>query len=235
MNLFIVWSIFSAFTLLRAQQEIDSLINIGNFSEAQRMILRSISENINEEEHYNLLFKYEIIERIKKDFAKTADDILPYLKKYYPDASEAEIEQWRKEKFLESMIIDGEIKFFNNAAPNLFRINPDAKKRKVELEGESVSRYQQYLNQHLSSIKEKINQPVQIKIKYKLMVDADALPDGEVIRAWLPFPVENERQTDILLLSSSEKNFILSGGNSPHSSIYMEKISKAGERTEFSF
>jgi hypothetical protein len=53
--------------------------------------------------------------------------------------------------------------------------------------------------------------PVQMKITYTITVLPDAVPDGETIRCWLPFPKEGHpRQNSADLLSTSEKKYIIS-------------------------
>ena len=69
--------------------EINSEIEKGNFTKAETMIDEKInSGEVSETEKLDLEFQKERMERIKKDFRKTKDDILEYVKKYYPEANE---------------------------------------------------------------------------------------------------------------------------------------------------
>ena len=76
--------------------------------------------------------------------------------------------------------------------------------------------------------------PVKMKFTYTLTVDADAVPAGEMVRCWLPFPKEVDvRQQDVKLLSTSQEDYILAPNTQPHRTLYMQKPATAGEPTVF--
>ena len=50
--------------------------------------------------------------------------------KEIPDITEAEIQKWTHENVLESKVIDGERCYFNRSVVNLFRMSPEAQKRR---------------------------------------------------------------------------------------------------------
>ena len=73
-----------------------------------------------------------------------------------------------------------------------------------------------------------------MRVDFILTVDADAVPSGEKIRCWLPFPrTDIARQTDVKLLYTSEKNYKVAPSKFKHSSVYMEKKAQAGKPTVF--
>lgn len=77
--------------------------------------------------------------------------------------------------------------------------------------------------------------PKTYRVRYTLTVDADAVPAGETVRCWLPFPRSDvARQTGVQLLSTSEPNPVMSRPDDAHCTVYMEKAAVAGEPTEFS-
>ena len=61
--------------------------------------------------------------RLLTDFSKTRDQVKEYIRKYIPDVTDRQMDEWEKTGELECRVIDGEKRYFNNAAPNLFRIN----------------------------------------------------------------------------------------------------------------
>jgi hypothetical protein len=88
----------------------------------------------------------------------------------------------------------------------------------------------------IAATKKKIDPaiPVSMKITYTITVDADAVPDGETIRCWMPFPKENHpRQQKIELLSASDPDYIISPDSAVHRTIYMEKPAAKGIPAEF--
>ena len=77
--------------------------------------------------------------------------------------------------------------------------------------------------------------PKTYRVRYTLTVDADAVPAGETVRCWLPFPRSDvARQTGVQLLSTSEPDPVMSRPDDAHCTVYMEKAAVAGEPTEFS-
>ena len=71
--------------------------------------------------------------------------------------------------------------------------------------------------------------PKAVTLKYTAKVKADAVPAGEMVRVWLPFPIENERQSDIKLVSSSDKVTFSKG--SIHNTVYMERKARKANRS----
>lgn len=242
-KIFIIMSLFFL-TISYSQtnyKEVNDNIKSGSFSRAKQIINGIIAnKEISGAERYDLLMQVDILERIEKDFKKRQNDILPQIQKYYPDADSAMLADWEKDGSLEMMLIDGEKRYFNNAAANLFRVNKEAKKKKIEIEGTPESKLNEFLSSFIpkavsSTDKDGFSSPVKFNIKYTLSVDENSVPAGELIRAWLPFPREEHlRQKSVKLLNTSEPNYILADNASyPQRTIYMEKIAEAGKTTKF--
>jgi transglutaminase-like putative cysteine protease len=232
-----------AMTLLHSQTkypEINSLINGGNFSEAKKLILVKISTgDLSAGEIHDLNFQIEKMDRIKRDFRRTREDITSALKKYYPSLTEDMINKWESEKKLEMKKIDGEKRYFANAVPNLFRLDKDAAGIKNKIDGEKVRELDSFLSDHIPQSINKIGggingNPVKIKIDYTLTVDADAVPDGEIIRCWLPYPREdNRRQKNVKLFSVNSGEYTIASGENLQRTLYLEKPAKKGEPVVF--
>ena len=223
---------------------IDTEIDAGNFTAATEMIDNYIAENeLSNEDIYELNFKKDLMHRIRLDFRLDKEKIVEYIKEYYPDLDDEMLYKWEESKALEAMMIDGEKKYFKNAARNLFRIDKEANARKLEIDGESVDNLQVLLKQHLPEVIEqtKTSQQYQsvsknMKITYTLTVPANTIPDGETLRCWLPYPrTDNRRQTNIELLSVNSDDYVISPDNYLHKSLYIEKMAKENEPTVFNF
>ncbi len=130
----IILSLIMLSTVIIAQTrfpEINQFVKSGRFIEADKMIDEKLSnKNISTEEMFELQFEKERLDRIRKDFNKTAEDVLKFVNKYYPDAKEKDLEKWEKDGSLEYKVIDGKKWYFSRAASNLFRINERSKKTK---------------------------------------------------------------------------------------------------------
>ena len=108
---------------------IKSEIESGNFSYASHLIDSLIAlETTSDSEKQKLLFTKDSLRRVSLDFNRDISDVISWIKenhKFEPTLDQ--IERWEKEMALEYRIIDGEKKYFRNAAPNLFRVSENAR------------------------------------------------------------------------------------------------------------
>ncbi|BEG98417.1 transglutaminase-like domain-containing protein [Bacteroides sedimenti] len=187
-------------------------------------------------------FEQEKMSRIRLDFTKTKEQVTDYIRKYIPDVTKEQLLQWENEKSLECITIDGQKMYFYNAAPNLFRINKEAAEIKlakdgVVLDGKdlvNLTHVPQVVNEVKSSQKNIVH-PVRMRVKYTLTVKPGVVPEGEIIRCWLPFPrTDQSRQTDVKLLATSEKKYTIAPAKYKHSTLYMEKKQEKEKPTLFS-
>ncbi|MDR3253000.1 MAG: transglutaminase domain-containing protein [Tannerella sp.] len=228
--------------------QIDEAETAGNFTEAKQLIDYYIARNeLSADSIYLLNRRKEKMRRIAIDFNKSKDDVLTYIRKYYPDVNDDSLNRWEASKALEYKIIDGQKWYFERAAPNLFRLDAAAIARKAEVQGDVSGDSGSTLKKHLPEVvsyltstnKSRTTQKG-FRIKFKLTLAADAVPDGETVRCWLPFPRnDHSRQTDVRLLSVNDSNYIISPSQYAHSSLYVEKVAHNGQPTvweyEFSF
>ena len=180
--------------------------------------------------------------RIALDFRKDKESIVAYIQNYYPLVTDSMLDAWEESKALEVMYVHGKKCYFNQAAPNLFRIDPEAKKVKEAKEGRSLSASELVNQKHLPEVINTLHSsnttqgvPVRFEVTYKLTVKADAIPDGEVIRCWLPYPREdNRRQSEVELLSASSADYQIAPKETLHRTLYMEKRAEKNRPTQFS-
>lgn len=238
--LFIAFFILLFVSCQVEKPDIKSLIKNGDYTNAENLIEQIIAnKNISEEEKYDMEFQIDRMNRIRKDFTKTADDILDYVRKYYPNVTKDDLSKWEADGSLECKVIDGKKLYFNRAVSNLFRINKKAKAKKIEVDGVQVDKLDSFLESYLPEImKERKSSTFfadkKMRLNYTLVVDADAVPPGEVIRCWLPYPREKgQRQKDVKLVSINNDNYIISPDEYAHRTIYSEKIARKGKPTEF--
>lgn len=184
----------------------------------------------------------ERMERIKIDFSRTEDEVKTYIQKYIPDVTDEQMRHWEETKALEYLIFDGEKRYFRNAAPNLFRVDSIAHAIKIAKDGNPLSGSEKVNQQHLPEIIKVVKElgvdtvlPTRMRVKYTLTVDANAVPDGEVIRCWLPYPKDKQhRQKDVKFISASEPVYTFSPESYQHSTLYMEKKAVKDQPTVFS-
>ena len=179
--------------------DVNREIEAGNFKKASSMIDSILEkDSIDPTGKYELNFQKDRLNRIRLDFQKTSRNMLEYIRKYYPNANEETLKKWENDGSLEYKIIDGKKFYFNRAAANLFRVNKEAKEQKEKIDGPSVSKLTRYLSVYIPDVfkeskelKKNLVKKVTHKLDYTVTVEPNAVPDGEVIRCWLPYPKED--------------------------------------------
>jgi transglutaminase-like putative cysteine protease len=182
--------------------------------------------------------------RLAIDFNRDEAYIRDYLKPYYPNLTDGMMKGWEASGALETMVIDGHKRYFRNAGRNLFRIDKGAKAvyDSVNVSLPKVDGYEKFLDGYLHEVIAAVKSsgktyvmPVKHTIRYELSVDADAVPAGETVRAWLPYPRTDipDAQFDVKLVSASEHDYVISPDSYRHKTIYMEKKADSGKPTVF--
>lgn len=187
-------------------------------------------------------WEVDLHHRLLTDFSKTRDQVKEYIRKYIPDVTDRQMDEWEKTGELECRVIDGEKRYFNNAAPNLFRINKacaalKAKRDTPGRDGDQKVRSDntRAIMKQASRAKGRLGDPKHFRIRYTVTVKPDVVPAGETVRCWLPMPrTDIMRQQNVKLLSTSQPEYQRSPMTYAHSTVYMEKKAEAGKPTVFS-
>jgi hypothetical protein len=229
------------------KEQIDQAIWNGEFTAATQLITQYLDDPMLSEQDRNVYsFEIERLRRVKADFTKTPEEVLSYIKKYYPDVTAADIVRWDNEKSLEFKIIDGEKRYFTYAGRNLFRINAEMKKIWVAQHSEdeisSGSGAKLVLDVHNAQVIKAANdsqklfvEPRRLHIKQSVEVLADEVPAGEMVKCWIPYPRYIEgRQVNIDMIQTLPIEHQLAAPDALQRSVFMEKPAIAGETTKFS-
>ncbi|GHT06422.1 hypothetical protein AGMMS49525_14680 [Bacteroidia bacterium] len=208
-------------------------------------LMHNVLEFLTSQDNSITLTPEEKAYRIAVDFHKSKADVLKYISQYYSDVTDAQLLQWENDKKLEAMTINGEKKYFDRAAANLFLLDATAAARRnaVNKPRKDDSGTDKTLRTHLPAIvaeaqKSRTPQasPVTMTVNYEVKLKANTVPDGEVVRCWLPYPREDHRrQSAVKLLSVNNDNYIISPGKYAHRTLYMEKTAKKDEPLTFSY
>ncbi len=219
------------------------MIDKGEFSKAEQLVKKrlkndqSLSDSLKE----SLKFELERMHRIRKDFTKTQNDVLAFIKQYVPNVTIKDLQRWEKEKKLEYMIIDDKKYYFNQAARNLFRLDkrlkkiwqkqhPDENKDKFDLDAHIKQVMDDCIKTH-----EPYADPVRLRIHYTINVLPNQVPAGDTIRCWIPFPREiPHRQINIKIVKTDPAKNILAPNSNLQRTIYFEKPSAGADSTRFS-
>ncbi|TNF41790.1 MAG: transglutaminase domain-containing protein, partial [Bacteroidetes bacterium] len=217
--------------------EIKEQFRQGNFTETEKLIAGFKRAGISD----SLSFEIEILEakmeRIQIDFSKTEDEIKAELALFFPGLKDEQLRKWEADKSLEMKIIDGQRRYFKRAVRNLFRINPEAKKVWEAEQGNEPDPLDLFCLEHTAKLVRKSDNginlleiPARFKIDFTISLKPDAVPAGETVKCWMPFPRESEpRQKNVEVIAVNYENFEIAGNQNLQRSLYIEKIAVAGE------
>ncbi|WP_167618110.1 transglutaminase-like domain-containing protein [Maribellus sediminis] len=221
--------------------DLNELIQKGEFGQAEFVLSQKIGESRNDsllQEKY--IVELETLRRIRKEFPYKRADVKKQFEKYYPNLRDEDLDKWETSGELEMKVIDGEKRYFSRAVGNFFRINPEAKKLKESIDGESysgVEAFQQeviptYFEEGIAD-REPFSQQ-KLKITYSVKVDANAVPAGETVRCWLPYPkmgIARSSKVELLQIDGDVMN--IAPTTVDQRSVYLEKKAVKDETTVF--
>ncbi|WP_206483025.1 transglutaminase domain-containing protein [Thalassotalea sp. G2M2-11] len=224
--------------LTSIKQDIDN----GHFSRATQALNTLLTQQgLTADQTKNASFELERMKRIEKDFSASFDDVSAYIKRYATGVTDQQIKTWDQAGELEFRVIDNQRRYFKSAGYNLFQLNDDALRLRKDYQRFTARAPLYDTNRHHVAV---IDQslatgntavlPQTFRIKYSLTVDANAVPAGEKVKAWLPFPREiANRQTNITLIASSHDEPIIAPNDNLQRTVYMEATAIANKETEF--
>lgn len=221
--------------------EIEKLVYSGEMEKAE-MLADSIKETeiLDKINLYKLDSIVEIARRIQIDFSLKEADVITRLNNYFPDLDSGIMRGWERNRKLEMRMIDGEKRYFKQAVNNLFRLDAEAKLSKIKMDGLGIDSLDLFCLDHTQKVIEltkKIGEPVmpvKMKLNYTIKVKPNVVPDGKIIRCWMPFPREGHvRQTNIKLLKSDPEQSSIAPESDLQRSVYLEKIALKDQPTIF--
>ena len=213
----------------------------GEFRKAAKLIDKLESESDKKNAREFEIFRAKM-ERIRLDFSKTASEIRKELRPWFPGITDEQMEAWEKSKALEVKIIDGEKRYFKNAVPNLFRLDPAARAAKVKKGDSSPGPLQIFRLQDITELITDYNKGTNLiqkkynfKIDFTIALKPDAIPEGKTVKCWMPFPKYSPPRQDSVTLSEANRDFIVADKTAPQRSLFMEGITRKDKSLVFSY
>ena len=226
----------------KAVTPIIAQIDAGHFKAADAAITSALAQpGLPADTRHALAFQRERMRRILLDFTLSADDVKARVRKQIPDLSDAEFAKWNAAGLFEHQVIDGRTLYFKRSPGNLFRLSPEAVARRAvqtpigdgpmeSLNDHQRAIYKAALAEHRSSVL-----PRRLRMTQTLTVDADAVPAGETVRAWIPYPrAVPSQQEDIRYVASVPAKHQIAPESAMQRTVYLEKPAVAGQKTVFS-
>ena len=225
-----------------AVADVVSMIDAGHFAKAESRIAAALADGTTSAADRTALeFERERMRRIRLDFTLDAAEVQARVRKQIPDLTAAEFARWDAAGLFERMDIDGRRLYFNRSPSNLFRLSDEALQRRSAQtplsEGpmESPNAHHRAVRAAALANGSHSVLPKRVRFTQSLSVDADAVPAGETVRAWIPYPrAIPGQQDDIRLVSSEPAGARVAPESTMQRTAYLEKAAVAGQPTKFS-
>ena len=217
-------------------------IDSGQFAEAEAAIARADADpGVNAATRASLQFQRERMRRILLDFTLTEADVKAKVREQIPDLNDAEFASWNAAGLFEHRSIDGRVLYFQRSPSNLYRLSSEARDRRKErkplIDGPMEAANAHHaeirdaaLAEHRSSVA-----PRRLRVTQSLVVNADAVPAGKTVRAWIPYPrALPGQQEDLRFVSSDPPQQTIAPESTLQRTVFLEKAANPGSPTRFS-
>jgi transglutaminase-like putative cysteine protease len=221
---------------------VQQLVDAGNFNSAEAQITTALAQpSLSAANRQALNFERERMRRIRLDFSLTSEDAQARLRRQIPDLTPAEFAAWDAAGLMERQVIDGKTLYFNRAPSNLFRLSAAAVKRRNSATPAFTDGPNETANAHHREVRDQALAgnihsvaPRRVRVTYSLTVNPDAVPNGETVRAWLPFPrALPGQQEGVRLIESTPAAHTIAPESALQRTVYLEQPAAAGQPTTF--
>ena len=224
-----------------AQSLVVAAVDAGHFSQAESLIETGLANpGLDDEARRSLEFQRERMRRILLDFTLDATAVKAQLRKQIADLRDEEFLRWDAAGLLERQDIDGRTLYFKRAPSNLFRLSEEARMRRTHPVA-IIDGPMEAANAHHREVIEAAADASstrgvrRIRVTQSLTVDADAVPAGETVRAWIPYArAIPGQQEDIRFIESSPAAHRIAPEATLQRTVYLEQAAQAQRPTVFS-
>lgn len=219
---------------------IRALIDGGDFRDAGARIERSLSlPGLSPKLRRAIAFERERMRRIRLDFSLDREQAEAKVRNQIPDLRGEEFAAWDAAGLLEYQVIDGDKRYFQRAPSNLFRLSGEALARRRPDAKPLSQGPMERLGPHHAEVRDAAlargyGAPRRVRITQSLSVAADAVPAGQRLRAWLPYPRAIAHQQEaIRFLASAPAQHRIAPESALQRTVYLEQTARAGQPTRF--
>jgi transglutaminase-like putative cysteine protease len=236
---FLVLWLFASYAAADTLNEVTQLELEGKFKQAATTLTNALSgKSLHEADRKQLEFEADRLERIRKDYKLTRQSLFEALQASVKDLTPAEYEKWIAEGRFDTREIDGEQRYMASSVSNLYFRYPDLEPRRIKPKDKSA--FEKAVLAACDAIqaaslaeKKPYVLPKRFRMTMTVNAKADAAPESETIRAWLPIPRRYPFQTDFELLSAKPASKEINGRDSTIRAAYLEKRAVKGKSTQF--
>jgi transglutaminase-like putative cysteine protease len=218
---------------------VNHLEQTGQFKQAAAALITALADkSLSATQRKTLEFEIDRLERIKKDFPYTKEQLFAELKRAVKNLTADEYERWIQEGRFDSRVIEGERRFMTSSVSNLYFRYPDLNPRRMP--PKNPADFEKAVWERCTAIRNAARDqktpyvlPKRFQVTMTVTAKPTAAPANETIRAWLPIPRNYPFQKDFELTATSSKPIHIEAEESPIRSICLEAKAKKDQPTAF--
>ena len=208
------------FLMLDLPEDINKLVNYGNFDKAFELIDLYMTRNIPQMLKDRLSFEKDRIRRFKEDYTYSYDEALALAQESIKDFTMEELEYIKDERYADWIYIDGEVRFHKRFLENSIKVHPTLEKRLINPREDTPN----ILDKVIDDIIENGRKKYFIHVKVGLKLDPKYAMKGETIRVHLPIPREAQQIKNIQIINTSHEPKFIAPTSHPQRTIYFEEV-----------
>jgi len=245
-TVFIAWALALFALTVRAEvQEVitaaNRLADAGDFKQAATLLVSALQNSgatFSEAERNQLAFQFDLLTRIKKDYSMSEKELYEAIDKSLTGLTKDEFGRWLREDRFDSRVFNGVRSYVGTSLSNLYFRHPELNARRRVPKDDSANQRAMLNNCRMikaAAVSENNHYvlPHRYKAGITVKVEENAVPSGEMIRAWLPIPRRYPFQRGFKMLSSSSRVKYLADEKSPIRSAYLEQVARLDKPPEF--
>jgi transglutaminase-like putative cysteine protease len=230
---------------MRAAGSLDSLNDAyqlrdkGDFKAAAGILTQALQvPGLSPDDRRELDFQLDVLRRIKLDYSLTQEELFHKLTASLKDVTRQEFDRWVADGWFDSRSLDGQTYYVEASVSNLYFRHPELKSRRMD--GKDDKPEQKGRLEICRAIKTATRKqgkpyvlPHQFLCAMTVSVSNEAVPAGQIIRAWLPIPRQYPFQDGFKLDGDSSPIMSTAPGTSPIRSVFMLQPAEANGPTKF--
>lgn len=223
-------------------EDVAALVDHGDFVAATDLAGRQLASSaLDAQQRDALAFQVERMRRIRMDFSLDENAAKQRLRHWIPDLHDAEFARWDQQGQLEHLTLDGQRWYFNRAPSNLFRLSAEARaRRRADAPMPADGPYEKLTAYHAQVVAAAAGTdgtgllPQRVEVTQSLVVRPDAVPAGEIVRAWIPYPrVIAGQQEQLQWIGSTPQQARIAPPDTLQRTVYLQSTAVAGQPTRF--
>jgi len=230
------------FTSASLPESVSELLRRGELSRAESEIRKLLPNSIGAA-RVRLEFELDRISRWRHEFPYTLDQGFEELRKLIPNLERGEVEALLARGCLDHAVVDGEVRLLRRFVPNAFWLCPELKKKRRRGRDELSRIAKLALKDRAQRVVEAAKHvgseyvlPLRYRVKAVASVKPGAVPEGEVVRVWIPLPRVSGLHPEVKILGAEPQPKRVAPEDYPQRTAYFEvEAEREGARCEIEY